>query len=135
MNSATYHQNSKDTKFKSWGETQIARLLERNRIRYFYEHPLAVIDGGKTRIWYPDFQLPDYGILIEYFGRENDPDYESGMRKKKAVYQANSLAALLLTPVAFKGNWPAKILGQIEDLLAKRLDSFRRPHLSYRPRA
>jgi len=45
--------------FKSRGEVQIARFLDRNKLTYRYEHPLAVLDKGKTRIWYPDFLLPD----------------------------------------------------------------------------
>jgi hypothetical protein len=40
-------------RFRSWGETQIARCLNRYGIRYLYEHPLAVVDEGKTKIWHP----------------------------------------------------------------------------------
>jgi len=43
--------------YRSRGEEQIARFLERNGIAYQYEYPLAVIDQGKTRIYYPDFRL------------------------------------------------------------------------------
>jgi len=100
-------------------------LLNRNGIPYFYEHPLAVVDDGKTRLWYVDFQLPSYGIIIEYFGRNNDSDYAEGMRKKQAVYQANGLDALLLTRDSLRGEWPARILGQIEDVLETRLNRFR----------
>jgi len=41
--------------YKSWGEEQIARLLDRYGTSYQYEYPVAVVDRGKTRIWYPDF--------------------------------------------------------------------------------
>ena len=51
--------------FKSRGEVQIARFLDRNSILYNYEQPLAVVDQGKTRVWYPDFQLPEYSMIIE----------------------------------------------------------------------
>lgn len=72
--------------FSSRGETQISRLLDRVGIAYRYEHPLAVIDNNKSksklRIWYPDFQLPQYGIIIEYFGLTGKPDYLTGMEKK-----------------------------------------------------
>ena len=54
--------------YKSNGEIQIARFLEKNKIAHQYEHPLAVVDHGKTKIWYPDFSLPHYGMIIEYFG-------------------------------------------------------------------
>jgi hypothetical protein len=57
--------------FKSKGEYQIARFLERNQIRYQYEHPLAVVDRGRVRIWYPDFQLPEYGLILETVPMQN----------------------------------------------------------------
>lgn len=117
--------NYENNQFKSWGETQIARLCDRAQIPYFYEHPLAVVDDGKVRVWYPDFQLPSYGVIIEYFGRRDDPDYANGMRKKQAVYRANNLDVLLLTRDSLRGDWPGHILGQVEDILTERLDRFR----------
>ena len=125
MKRVRYTRDYEKNQFKSWGETQIARLLERNKLPYFYEHPLAVVDDGKTRLWYVDFQLPSYGVIIEYFGRNNDPDYQAGLRKKEAVYKANGLDALPLTRDSLRGEWPTRILGQIEDILAERLDRFR----------
>ena len=125
MKSPGYVRDYKKNQFKSWGETQIARLLDRNGIPYFYEHPLAVVDDGKVRLWYCDFQLPSYGIIIEYFGRNNDSDYQAGLRKKQVVYQANGLDALLLTRESLRGDWPDRILGQIKDILEARLNRFR----------
>ena len=123
MESFRYLQDSRKggAPLKSWGEQQIARLLERNNIDYFYEHPLAVMDEGKTRIWYPDFQLPHYGMLIEYFGMSDDPVYAAGMKKKKTVYEANDLTALLLTPDVFRRDWPNEILSSIQEILTDRL--------------
>ena len=57
-------KNSIRSPYKSWGEEQIARLLDRNRITYQYEYPVAVVDRGKTRIYYPDFRLPEYGLIL-----------------------------------------------------------------------
>jgi hypothetical protein len=117
-------------RFKSEGETQVARLLDRFGISYLYEHPLAVVDRGKVRIWYPDFQLVGYGILIEYCGRTGDPAYTAGVRRKQAVYQANGLTGIMLTPEALRGDWPGKILGRIEETLAERLYRFQRQSVS-----
>ena len=36
--------------YKSKAEIQIARLLDRERIAFRYEHPLAVVDRGQTKI-------------------------------------------------------------------------------------
>lgn len=112
-------------RFRSWGETQIARCLNHYGILYLYEHPLAVVDEGRTRIWYPDFQLCGYGMLIEYCGRLDDAAYAAGMAKKEAVYRANGLTTLMLTRDDLRGDWPTRILGQIEGALSDRLAAFR----------
>ena len=112
--------------FKSKGETQLARLFERNRIRYFYEHPVVVIDDGKTKVWYPDFTLPDYGMILEYFGVQGDEYYSHQARHKKEVYTANGIEGLFLTEDCFKGDWPCRILGQIHTVLERRLEQFQR---------
>ncbi len=111
--------------FRSKGEVQIARLLERNGIRYLYEQPVAVVEDGKTRIWYPDFLLPDFGVLIEYCGRADDPDYAAGMVRKQGVYSQNGLAALFVLSEDLRGDWPNRILSQIESELAHRVHDFR----------
>jgi len=49
-------ENSKSSinpSYKNWGEEQIARFLDRNGIVYKYEYPLAVVDRGKVRVYYP----------------------------------------------------------------------------------
>ena len=83
--------------FKSRGEEQIARLFDRNNIAYCYEHPTAVVDRGKTRIWYPDFYLPEYGMIIEYFGVNGNEAYDKQARHKMEVYSVNGLEGLFLT--------------------------------------
>ena len=71
----------------SWGEKQIARMFDGFGIGYFYEHPLAVVDRGKVRVWYPDFWLPNYGVAVEYFGVENSRAYSDCVDHKKEVYR------------------------------------------------
>jgi hypothetical protein len=125
MEERVYIRRDKGKGFRSMGETQVARLLDRVGVAYLYEHPLAVADEGKVRIWYPDFQLPGYGILIEYFGMKDRPDYEAGIRKKQAVYESNGLTALALRPESFSGNWPERVLSEIERILEERMRDFR----------
>jgi len=121
-----YGYSTIEKRFKSKGETEIGRFLERERIDYFYEHPIAVLDCGKTKIWYPDFLLPEYAMVIEYFGIKGDDYYNHQAQHKKEVYAANGIETLLLTDVSFKGEWPSRILGQIEANLRDRLDRFYR---------
>ncbi len=111
--------------FKSAGEEQIARLLGRYGIPYRYEHPVAVLDRGLVRVWYPDIVLPEYGMLIEYCGRRNDPAYDAAVARKTAVYEENGLSALMLRPEDLKGRWPERILDRIEQVLAERLQRCR----------
>ena len=48
--------------FKSEGERRIAYFLDTNLIKYQYESGLLVNAADeKTRIWYPDFYLPEFG--------------------------------------------------------------------------
>jgi len=112
--------------YKSWGEEQIARLLDLNRINYRYEHPVAVIDRGQTRIWYPDFWLPQYGMIIEYFGMVGDAGYDRRAGHKIEVYHQTGIDGLFLTRDSLMGDWPARILGGIEGILQARLDRFYR---------
>jgi len=43
-------------------------------VGFEYEKPVAA-DEGKTKIWYPDFTLVDYGgILVEHFGVNGSED-------------------------------------------------------------
>ena len=109
---------------KSQGEVQIARLLERNGIAYQYEYPLALIDRGKTRIWYPDYRLPEYGMIIEYFGVNGNSGYDERTRHKMEVYKQAGIEGLFLKKDSLAGDWPNKIMGQIEAILKGRLDRF-----------
>ena len=110
--------------YKSWGEEQIARLLERNRISYQYEYPLAIYGRGKLRIYYPDFRLPEQGLIIEYFGMNGNSDYDERTRHKLEVYKQAGIDGLFLTRDSLRGDWPTKIVSQIEGVLKDRLDRF-----------
>jgi hypothetical protein len=113
-----------EPRFKSKGEVQIARFLDRNNIGYQYEHPAAVVDSGKVRIWYPDFHLPEYGMIIEYFGVNGKKDYDEQAKHKMCVYKQNGIGGLFLAEASFKGDWPGYIIGEIEGILKNRLSRF-----------
>ena len=115
----------KTAHYRSKGEIQIARLLDRQGIPYRYEHPLAVVDNGKTKILYPDFHLPEYGMIIEYFGLNGDPGYRARAKHKVQVYRSMGIEGLFLSEDSFRGDWPTRIMGQIEDILVGRLSHFR----------
>lgn len=110
--------------YRSKAEVQIARLLDREGIAFRYEHPLAVIDRSRVRIWYPDFTLPEYGMIIEYFGMNDDPGYRRRAEHKIQVYWETGIEGVFLTEESLRGDWPARVVGQIEGVLQGRLDRF-----------
>ena len=118
------YRKDKAVRFKSRGEIQIARLLNRHGIRFLYEHPLAVVDREKVRIWYPDFQLPEYGIIMEYFGFMGKDSYDEQVRHKMDVYGNMGIEGVFLKEPCFTGYWPGRILGQLEGILQDRFIRF-----------
>lgn len=122
---AELEQKAED-QYRSEGERQIARFLEHHGIKYEYEQPLAVVDRGKVRIWYPDFHLPEYGLFFEYIGIEENNGYASQLEHKRKVYAEMGLPVIFMGPESFNGLWPEKILKSIEGILEHRLQQFRR---------
>lgn len=59
-----------DTKSKmSWGELLISNLLEKNKIKYYFNKSLKdCISSSRLRF---DFYLPDYNICIEFDGPQH----------------------------------------------------------------
>jgi hypothetical protein len=121
---AEYFEVNERLGYKSKGEEQLARLFDREGLSYNYEHALAVVDHGKTKIWYPDFWLKDFGIVVEYFGVNGKKNYDEQAKHKMEVYRKNGIEGLFLKGDCFKGDWPMRILGQIEDVLKGRLQRF-----------
>jgi hypothetical protein len=111
-------------RYKSKGEQQLALFFDREGFSYRYEQALAVMDYGKMKIWYPDFWLRDFGMVVEYFGVKGRENYDEQARHKMDVYKKNGIEGLFLTEDSFKGDWPGRIRGQIEGILKNRLDRF-----------
>ena len=116
--------NSRYAPYKSRPEHQIAGLLDKYGLPFIYEKPTAVMDGGKTRLWYPDFTLA-YGPLIEYFGIVGKPDYDQRTKHKLAVYRQNQIQVLPLYPRDLSGAWQDGLLGRIDHALERRLEHYR----------
>lgn len=114
--------------YRSRGEAQVGRLLDRNGIPFFYEQPVLVYDRGRYRVWQPDFTLPcDNDLIVEYAGMMDVPGYATGIRHKQAVYAANGLPALFVYPEDLKGpHWSTTLRGRIADAGAEALRSAQR---------
>ena len=102
--------------YRSRGEAQVGRVLDRYGIPFYYEQPTLVYDRDRHRIWHPDFTLPDYGsLIIEYAGMPDIPEYVDGIRHKQQAYHANRIPALFLYPGdLMEPNWPQRMVGRIK---------------------
>jgi hypothetical protein len=100
--------------YKSGAERKIANILIKNNIRFHYEFPIAVVDKGETKIWYPDFYLYEYKIIIEYFGLYNDGEgYHKTAQHKNSIY--NKLGFELISLCKTYHSLEDWLLRQIKD--------------------
>ena len=98
-------------KYKSAGERRIADFLDKNHLQFSYEKPLAVIDNGHTKLFYPDFLLHDFNTIIEYFGIGGNLDYNARANRKIEIYRENHIPLISIYPHDFANGWQEKILG------------------------
>lgn len=103
--------------YKSRGEAQVGRLLERYGIPFFYEMPTLILDRGKHTIWHPDFTLPHQaGLIVEYVGMPDVVDYMAGIWHKEKVYRENGLPSVFVYPDDLRGpDWPDQLVKKIID--------------------
>jgi len=83
------------------------------------------VDRGKVRLWYPDFVLPRYGVIIECVGVNGDEAYREGVEHKRKTYADLGLSAMFLWPESFEGNWPRRVMMGIEGIVCERAREFR----------
>lgn len=120
--------------YRSRGEEQIAEFLDRKNIAFHYEYPLAIKDKGLVRIWYPDFRLPEYGMIIEYFGMNGNTGYNNRIAHKMKTYQEAGIEGIYLLDSSFSGDWQAGILGRIEQSLEGKLRKITSINQTYYPK-
>lgn len=112
--------------FKSRGEREIAGFLGEQKIAYQYEYPLAIVNMGKTKIWYPDFRLPEYGMIIEYFGMNGNSSYNDQMAYKIRAYNEAGIDGVYLVESSMRGPWQEMITERIEQVLEGKLRKIQR---------
>lgn len=115
--------------YKSKGEKDIAEVLEKYNIDFVYEYPILIKqqhdnDTEKLRIWYPDFWLPKYSIIIEYWGRENDASYEKQKKDKLDAYRKLDIDCISVKPSTIKGDLKSYLLIRIKTLINDKVRHF-----------
>lgn len=101
--------------YRSRGEAQVGRMLDRYGMPFYYEHPTLVYDRGRHRVWHPDFLLPEQnGLIVEYAGMMDVADYAAGIKHKREAYRANGIPALFVYPQDLSGpEWADRLYGRI----------------------
>jgi len=77
-------QASNGTLVQSDGERIIAEELAALGIAFRYDNRFRILKGYAIR---PDFYLPEFDLYLEYWGMEDNLDYQIGMLEKKKLYQ------------------------------------------------
>jgi hypothetical protein len=103
------------TPYKSKGERKIAYFFDNNSIKYQYEPAVLVnTNNNRSRIWYPDFYLPEFKTYLEYFGLVGQPGYDDGIKKKLSTYLKMGLDVISLYPRMFNKDWKGYIMKELE---------------------
>jgi len=102
----------KGNDYLSKGEIEIAKFLDSLKIDFEYEFPIAVVEYNKSKLWYPDFYLKEYQIVLEYFGRYNyDDNYKGAADHKKTVFKKCGIQFVPIYHI--KKNWQEYLLNSI----------------------
>ena len=114
--------------YKSKGEKAIAEVLKKYNLEFQYEHPLLIKetreeDTEKLRIWYPDFWLPKYSIVIEYFGM-NTESYLKGKKAKQDAYKELDIDCIPVYPKTIQGDLKSYLLIKIKTLINEKVRHF-----------
>ena len=116
-------------KYKSKGEEAIAGILTKYNIDFVYEYPLLIKetkenDCEKLRIWYPDFWLPRYSIIIEYFGMIDNPIYQKGKEAKWEAYKKLDIDCIPVYPKTIQSDLKSYLLINIKKLINQKVKHF-----------
>ena len=112
--------------FKSEGERRIGYFLDDNSIRYQYEPGILVNTSyDKTRIWYPDFHLPEFASYIEYFGMVGKESYNDGIKTKLSTYKQMGIDVIPVYPWTFNGDWHRYIMDSLESTTLRRYNNLK----------
>jgi hypothetical protein len=105
-------------------ERKIANFLDEVGIKYIYENPQLIEQeiGTKKfmRIYYPDFFLSEYGIILEFWGMHEQKEYSKVMEKKKQDYYYNWI--FVINVYNLEGNWQEYIINKLIEVSQHRLN-------------
>ncbi|HSA30140.1 MAG TPA: hypothetical protein P5159_26700 [Phycisphaerae bacterium] len=119
--------------YRSRGEAQVGRLLDRYGIPFLHEYPTVIYDRGRHHLWHPDFTLPTYAsMIVEYAGMPDRPEYMKGIHHKRRVYRNNRLPAIFIYPRHLTSpSWPQRLYELISYAGQRALAGYRQQSVGY----
>ena len=99
--------------YRSNGERTIAKFLNQYGLSFVYETDIYLQDKNKSYIWHPDFYLPEYHTIIEYFGMNGDKKYDQLTQRKKRIYYDNNYHLIPVYEKTLKKDFKTYILKSI----------------------
>jgi len=113
----------------SKGELAIMEVLDKYNVDYKFDHPMLIEeekenDKLRTRIWYPDFWLPKYSIIIEFFGMMDKPNYKKGKEEKLKAYKKLDIDCISVYPKTVQGDLKSYLLINIKKLINEKVRHF-----------
>lgn len=88
--------NNRDTIYgcMTQNEKTVGEFLKTIGVWWEFERAVYLLDdGGRPRVWTPDFYLPELGIYIEVMGPNGNYDY------RKKVYHQNRIPIIFVDPL------------------------------------
>ena len=119
-------ENRIKNKYRSNGEKIIANMLDQYRISFVYEPDIYLKEGNKRYIWHPDFYLPEYQTIVEYFGMQGDDDYDNGTKRKKKFYHQNHYNLIPVYPETLRKDYQTYILKSLHNYQKNKLADLER---------
>lgn len=100
-------------------EKAVAEFLDDLNIYWKYEVAVTVLDeDGRTRLWYPDFLLPGFGIYVEVCGTERTKDYA----RRRKIYEENNYFVIFVHTYKSEKKWKKYLLSNILEVEKERQD-------------
>ena len=86
-----------------FGEQKIADFLFKNNINFYYKKDLCLVSNkpniqGVSKEWrlQPDFYLPDFNIVIEYWGLMVSPPDDNYLIIEKGIYLESNIKYIII---------------------------------------
>ena len=112
--------------YRSKGEITIAKFLNQYGLNFVYETDIYLQDKNKSYIWHPDFYLPEYHTIIEYFGMKGDKKYDQLTQRKKRIYSSNNYHLIPVYEKTLQRNYQAYIFKSIYNNQKNKLTNIQR---------